>query len=178
MASFARALVVPFFVALFPALWYVNRNVTTAVLPPRVDPTTETIALAVAVAVLGSVGVAAVAAPFVQRLLDGSSGRLRRALVPENRTLLAISGLLCGVAAYALSAIAGVGPSWLATLSLPIALLVALPFLFLVPFFIEASPIAHTIAVAGLAASALWMAVLATSIVDAIDRYAGRATDN
>lgn len=174
MAPFARAVVVPFFVALFPALWYVNRNVTTAVLLPRVDPTTETIALAVAVAVVGSAAFAAIVAPFVRRLLAGSSGRLQRALVPDNRTLLVLCGFVCGIATYTLSAIAGIGPSWLATLSLPIAVLVALPFLLLAPFFLKASLIAHTIAVAGLAASALWMAVLATSIVDAIDRYASQ----
>jgi hypothetical protein len=175
MASVSRAAVVPSLVALFPALWYVNRNVTTAALPPRVEPTSGTVVLAVAVASALAAAVGAAAAPIARRLHEGSSDRLSRALVPNDRTLFVACGLLSGVAAYALSAIAGVGPAWLATLSLPVAALVGLPFLLFVPVSLEASPVTHAGAVAGLAASALWLAVLATYVVDALDRFGDRS---
>lgn len=175
MAPVSRSALVPSLMALFPALWYVNRNVTSVALPPRVEPTVWTVLFAVAVASVVAAAVGAAVAPIVRRLLDGSSDRLRRALVPDDRTLLVAFGLLSGVSAYALSALAGVGPPWLATLSLPIAILVGLPFLLLVPLFIEASPLAHAVAIAGLAASAFWLAVLATYVVDAIDRHADRS---
>ncbi len=61
MKEFARAMIVPFFMVLFPAVWFVNRNLTTEQLPPTVEPSAGLILLGLAGSVVGS---AAVAAPL------------------------------------------------------------------------------------------------------------------
>lgn len=54
MKDFIRAMVVPFFMVLFPAVWYINRNVMTEQLPPYTEPTAELIAFTIGIAVFVS----------------------------------------------------------------------------------------------------------------------------
>lgn len=164
--SFARALVLPFFVTLFPALWYVNRNLTTAVLPPNIEPTTELVLWGVVGSVLLSLVVSLCVAPITYWIATGGErprekDRFRRVLLPDRRELLVVSVLLVGLLLFALTDLAGFDTA-VGVIGWPFALAVGLPMLAVAPLAIHS----HFFTVFGLTASAVWMIVLGTFVVD------------
>lgn len=80
--SFVHALVVPFFMVLFPAVWYINRNLTTEELPPHIKPSTELVAVAIGVSVLGSIVFATVIALFTRE-----SGESKQQTLPYRQRI-------------------------------------------------------------------------------------------
>lgn len=165
-------MVVPFFAALFPAVWYVNRNLTTASLPPSTEPSLELLAVGIGVSIAGSAIIAFVSA-FVSRrvVTDESVPRYRRVVRLDDASLVTFAGFVSLAFLWAVVALAGIGPAWLGgLLSVPLALL-ALPFVLLSPLAIRF----HWAVVLGLAGSVVWMAVLATVLSDVVHRW--RTTD-
>lgn len=173
MAATLRAMVVPFFAALFPAVWYVNRNLTTASLPPSTEPSLDLLAVGIGVSIAGSAAVAFVSA-FVGRRVtadEQASSRSRRVLQLDDASLVAFAGFVSLAFLWAVVALAGIGPAWLGgLLSVPLALL-GLPLVLLSPLAIRF----HWAVVLGLIGSVVWMAVLATVLSDAVHRW--RTTD-
>lgn len=161
--SLPRAMVLPFLVALFPSLWFVNRNVTSDVLPPAVEPTTGRIAGALALAVLGSIAVAIVAGTVLREVAaDREGSRLRRIVHPDDETLRVLALLLLVVFAWATVALGGIGPDWLEYAFWPVMIVVGLPFLLLAPLAISS----WAWVVLGLALCAVWLSVLSVTIAD------------
>lgn len=164
MNPFLRGMVVPFFAALLPTVWYVNRNLTTAALPPTVDPTPGLIALGLVVAVIG----ASVVGAIVSLLLPTSAAEprelahLRRVLYPPTDALVAFLGCMGLLGAAAAVAFPELGPGWLRTVLLTAAAPLVLPFLLLAPVAI----FSHLATVVGLAACPLWCSLLANLAVD------------
>lgn len=168
MNSFIRATVVPFFVALFPLVWYINRNLTTDRLPPYVEPST----VVVLGALLGAVAISAVFGALVAVLTrtDVESERRlpyhRRVLRPDTTSLNVFLGFIGMLLLWAPVGLVGVGPDWLAEALLVLLVPFGIPFLVLAPFAMHF----HWAVVLGLVLSVLWMSLLAVLITDKIIR--------
>lgn len=161
MTRFTRGLVVPFFAAFFPAVWYVNRDVASEHHPPT-DPTSETVAMALVVALIGAVAVAVVASLVIDRTLrESNAPRLRRVLVPDRRPLAVYAAFVAGLLAWSLAEMVGVGPPVLATVLSPVFFVSVVPLVVLAPLAIHSYPAV----IVGLALSAVWLAVLSTLVV-------------
>ncbi|AFZ72913.1 hypothetical protein [Natronobacterium gregoryi] len=176
MNEFVRAMVVPFFMALFPAVWFVNRNLTTAQLPPTVEPSAGLILLGLAGSVVGSAAVAALLA-FVGRDRSVPSEELpyrQRIFQPDTDALLVFAALVALCAGWALVAFAGIGPAVLGHVLTFAMILPGLPLLVLAPLAIHS-----TIAtIVGLAACALWLSVLSVGTAELTRKRSGNPTDN
>ncbi len=156
-------MVVPFFAFLFPMVWYANRNLTSDVLPPRLEPSPELIlgALGAGVAVALVLGVSLSA--LHRRFLATRPNRLRRwVFEPDDRTLAVFAVEAALLALWALPALADLGPDLLQSVLTPLAVLFGLPVLLLLPVTIEASPGAHIVFVLTLMAVPVWMITLAS----------------
>ena len=169
--SLPRAMILPFLMALFPSLWFVNRNVTSDVLPPAVEPTAGRIAGALALAVLGSVAVAIVAGIILREFgADREGSWLRRVVHPDDETLRILALLLVVVFAWATVALGGVGPDWLEYAFWPVMIVVGLPFLLLAPLAIGS----WVWVVLGLALCAVWLSVLSVGLASHFSPAEGR----
>lgn len=167
MRGYLRGMVVPFFAAFVPAVWYVDRNLTTDRLPPYVEPGPALIVGALGAAAVGSIAVAAVVALFRRR--DTAERPLpyrQRTFRPDGRALGIFFGFLSLCLLLALVEMVGIGPPWLATALYPVLVPIALPFVVLAPLAIRY----HWAVVLGLVASVLWMSFLATAVADALER--------
>lgn len=171
MTPLVRGMIVPFFAFLFPMVWYANRNLTTDVLPPRLEPSTDLILVALGAAAATALVLAAVLSVLHRRLLANGSNRLRRwVFEPDDRTLAVFLCQIVILAVWALPALVGVGPDALELALTPLVGLFGLPLLLVVPFALEASPLAHTLVVVALPASAVWMVILAAITADRLER--------
>ncbi|ADD05646.1 uncharacterized protein Nmag_2077 [Natrialba magadii ATCC 43099] len=169
MNDFVRAMVVPFFMALFPAVWFVNRNLTTAQLPPTVEPSAGLILLGLAGAVVGSAAVAALLAA-VGRNQSVAAEELpfrQRVFQPDTASLTVFLALVGLCALWALVAFAGIGPAILGDALTFVMLLPGLPLLVLAPLAIH-SAVATTV---GLVACALWLSVLSVGTTELVGRW-------
>lgn len=167
MDTFGREIVVPFFALLFPLLWYVNRNLTTDVLPPTVEPSPELIAVGIAVAVAGATVGAAISSILLRRY-DGesaSTSRVRQVLVPPPRALRLFLGCMAIVGAIAAILFSGGGPEWLRTMLLIAVVPFAVPFVLLAPLAIHS----HLATILGLVCIPLWCSLVST-LVAGFDR--------
>lgn len=169
--ALARTLLVPFCMALFPAVHYINRNLITTSLPPDIEPTPTTLAAAVLVALVGSAAFALVAAALVRPRVVGPGpsadrGLLDHALAPDDRSLAVYGAFLLVLVVFAVVALAGVGPEWAALVLYVVVAPLGLPLLLLAPLAIGS----HLAVVVGYAASAVWMAVVAHLVVVAASR--------
>lgn len=168
MADILRTMVVPFFAALFPAVWYVNRNLTTTRLPPSTEPSPALLAVGIAVSIAGSAVVAFVSAFVARRVVtDESTSRYRRVLQLDDDSLVAFAGFVSLAFLWAVVTLAGIGPAWLSGLLSVLLALLVLPFILLSPLAIRF----HWAVVLGLVGSVVWMAVLATVLSDAASRW-------
>lgn len=168
MKETLRGMVIPFFIALFPAVWYINRNLMTEQLPPHTEPTTVLVAFAVGGAVFGSAIFAAVIA-LVSRQKPGNVHELPyryQVRHPNNAALgiffcfVALSGLLLLVEA------GGLGPTWLGDVLALILVPVILPFLILTPLAIQS----HWAVILGLVLCVPWMSLVATVIAEYVQQ--------
>lgn len=177
MREFTRAMVVPFFMVLFPSLWYINRNLTTPVLPPRIEPTPRIITVAVSGAIAGSALFAAVVVflgavgnavlgDTLRALLP--SGRLQRALHLDTPALVIFFGVFCGVVMWGVAGTVGIG--WLEIVLWPLAVVVLLPLhlAVVILYGVGLESLDHVLTVAGLVLSAVWLAVLSTAVSEAL----------
>ncbi|WIV68387.1 hypothetical protein [Natrialbaceae archaeon AArc-T1-2] len=163
---FLRAMVVPSLMALFPALWFVNRNVTTAVLWPHLEPTADVIVGAVVLAVLGALVVGVIGAALVRSVVGDRPGSFpARVFVPDDRSLGVLAIWLVVIAGWAAVAMVDVGPFWLEYPFWPIVVVAGLPFLVLAPVAIHS----WTAVVIGLVACALWLSALSAVLADALE---------
>lgn len=161
-----RKIVVPFFMAFFPTVWYINRNLMTEQLPPRTEPTTALVAFAVGVAVVGSAIFAAIVARFSRHRAgrDHEVSYRYRVFRPDNTTMgiffcfVTLSGLLLLVES------SGLGPAWLGDVLALVLVPVVLPFLVLAPLAIQF----HWAVVIGLVLCVPWMSLVATVIADGL----------
>lgn len=164
MNAFVRGMIVPFFAVLVPGVWYVNRNLTTAALPPTVDPSLGLLVLGLATAVLG----AAVLAALVSVLAPNpeteprATALPRRVLFPSGDALAVFLGCMAILGAAGAIALPDLGPDWLRTTLLVVGAPLALPFLILAPIVIQS----HLATIVGLAACPLWCSLLSTLFVD------------
>ncbi|WP_049923159.1 hypothetical protein [Halopiger djelfimassiliensis] len=168
MNDFLRAMIVPFFAALFPAVWYVNRNLTTARLPPKVQPSTALVVAGLAVSVAVAAAIAFVVAVFRRRDVNDERTlpRYQRVFQPDD-TSLAVFGVCVSLAAlWAVVELAGIGPAWLGGILWLLLVPLGLPLVVLSPLAIQF----HWALVLALVATVVWMATLATVSSDAIHR--------
>ncbi len=176
MRESVRAMVVPFFMALFPSVWFINRNLTTDRLPPAIEPSTELILLALVGAVVGSAAVAALLA-FVGRNRTTAAHELpyrQRVFQPDTNALAVFLGFVALCGTRALVEFAGIGPAILGDALTVVMVLLGLPLLVLAPFAIH-SALATTVA---LIACALWLSVLSVGATELVARRSGNPTGN
>ncbi|WP_226481460.1 hypothetical protein [Natrinema amylolyticum] len=171
MNDVLRAAVVPFFAILFPAVWYVNRNFTTAQLPPSTEPSVALIAGGLVASIVGSAAFAVAVARVVRRRSDvddeREAPRYQRVFRPDDTSLVVFAVFLSLTFLWAVVTLAGVGPAWVGErLSVPLGLL-GLPFVLLFPLGIRF----NWAVVLGLVCSVAWMMWLATVLSDAIHRW-------
>ncbi len=167
MDTFGRGIVVPFFAILFPLLWYVNRNLTTDVLPPTVEPSFGLIAAGIAVAVVGAAVGAAITSMLLRRY-DGesaSTSRVRRVFVPPPRALRLFLGCMAVIGVIAAILFSGGGPEWLRTVLLVAVVPFVVPFVLLAPLAIHS----HLATILGLVCIPLWCSLVST-LVAGFDR--------
>ncbi len=170
MEQHVRSAVIPFVMLLVPAVWYINRNVTTERLPPYTEPTAGLVAGALGLAVFGSLLFAAVVVAFVgPRRSEDEPHELpyrRRVFRPDDTALVVFAGFILVSLVWALIGLAGFGPGWLGE---PLQILLsplALPLLVLAPLAIQF----HWAVLLGLVLCVLWMSLLATVISDLVHR--------
>lgn len=163
MRESIRAAIVPFFTVLFPAVYFVGRNVTTVRHPPRIEPTVWVIGGALVAAAVGAGVVAAVASVPVRTFVGGrKTTRLGRVLLPDRDALVPFSGFLAVLLAYYLTAAHGLGPDWLVYPLSVAAAPLGLPFLLVAPLAIGS----WFWVVLGLMLCPLWLSVVATLTSD------------
>ncbi|GEM_PF-1934924 len=169
MGPFLRAMVIPFFVALFPTVWYVNRNLTTERLPPAVEPTTELITVALGGAVVGSLVFAAAVARLSGHRLENESHAVpyrQRVLQPDGTALVVFFSFIFVSFIWALTEMAGFGPAWLGELLQLLLTPLAIPLLLFTPLAIHF----HWAVIGGLVLCVLWMSLLGTILSDILHR--------
>lgn len=169
MERFIRAMVIPFFMALFPAVWYINRNVTREQLPPYTEPTTELVTISIGVAVFGSIVFATAVALFSHQSDEKEQYKLtyrQRVFQPDNTALVVFFSFISASFVWALIKMAGVGPVWLGELLQIILTPLAIPLLVLAPLAIQF----HWAVILGLALTVLWMSLLGNIFSDIAHR--------
>lgn len=176
--ALARVLLVPFCMALFPAIHYLNRNLTTTRLPPEIEPTPTTLAVAALVALVGSAAFALITAALVRPYLvapgtPADRGLLDHAIAPDNRSLAVYGAFLLVLAVFAVVALVGVGPERAALVLYVVVAPLGLPLLLLAPLAIGS----HLAVVLGYAASPVWMAIVARAVVVAASRFGPSARE-
>ncbi|MCU4752150.1 hypothetical protein OB919_09165 [Halobacteria archaeon AArc-curdl1] len=167
MRQFVRAMIIPFFMALFPAVWYINRNVTTERLPPYTEPTTELVAIAIGIAVFGSIVFAAILARFRHETNTNGPHTLpyRQRIFQPDDTALSVFGLFVSSSfVWALIEMAGFGPPWLGGVLEILLIPVALPLFVLAPLAIQF----HWAVILGLVLCVLWMSFLGNVFSDVL----------
>ncbi|WP_247002810.1 hypothetical protein [Halosolutus gelatinilyticus] len=170
-----RAAVIPFFMALFPAVWYIDRNVLSEQLYPHVEPTAGLIGLAVGAAIVGSAAFAAVLALFRSKTVDDERELpyRQRVLQPDSTALVVFFGFIVVTLGWALVEVAEIGPSQLGDALSVLLIPLSIPLLVLAPFTIRY----HWALILGLVLCVLWMSLLATVSSDVIRRRSLPATD-
>ena len=172
MRQFVRAMVIPFFMALFPAVWYINRNLTTARLPPHTEPTTTLVVAAIGIAVFGSLVFAVIVAQFRRRDSKTPSQPVpypQRIFQPDTTALVIFGCFVATAFVWALIEMVGFGPAWLGRFLEFLLIPVALPLLVLAPFAIRF----HWAVVLGLVLCVLWMSLLGTLFSDVVHQRSG-----
>ncbi|MEY7851862.1 hypothetical protein AB7C87_21970 [Natrarchaeobius sp. A-rgal3] len=167
MKPSVRGAVVPFVGVLFPAVWYLNRDVASVHHPPF-DPSPLVIALGFGAALVGAAAFAALASVVVSvRFHDRNAADswLGRVFLPDRRTLAVFAVLTVGLIGWALAEMAGIGPGWLATALDPVFYLAVVPLLLLAPLAIHSYPVV----VVGLALSAVWLSALSALIAAGLE---------
>lgn len=167
MKDFIRRMVIPFFMLLFPAVWYINRNVLTDRLPPRVEPTTDVVALSIGVAVLGSLLFGTAFAVFWRYDDVDMNYKLpypQRVFQPDTTALGVFSCFIGVTVLWAIFEMGGVGPLWFGDAFYVLLTPIVVPFLVLAPLVIQF----HWAVIVGLVFSVLWMSFLATIVSDII----------
>lgn len=164
MNAFLRAAIVPFCMALFPALWYIGRNLTTERLPPYVQPTTELLAVSVVLAILGAAVVGAILASLGRHgVEDERRLPIRRRLFQlderSSRVFVAIVAVFLLWALFALF-----GPPWLEVVAYVVLVPFALPFFVLAPLAIHF----HWAVVLGLVLSVVWMSGVSIAVSERV----------
>lgn len=164
-----RRMVVPFWMAFLPALWYVNRNVLNENLPPALDPTLALVALAVGAGVAGSLVWAAFVA-VVSRRPESETYRdlpyRQRVFAPDDTALTLFAVFLVIAFGWAFVELADVGPPLLGTVATVLVVPLGLPMVVLLPFAIHF----HWAVILGLALSAAWMSLLSVLCSDLLHR--------
>ncbi|MFP8955777.1 hypothetical protein ACLI4Y_03545 [Natrialbaceae archaeon A-CW3] len=151
--------------ALFPMVWYINRNVMTERLPPYMKPTTELVTIAIGVAVLGSIVFAVVVALFRHQSSENEQYKLtyrQRVFQPDNTALVVFATFISLSFIWALIEMAGFGPAWLGGLLQIILIPLAIPLLILGPLAIQF----HWAVILGLVLCVLWMSLLGNILSD------------
>lgn len=178
-----RSLVLPLLVFGFPTLGAVFRQTTTSCYVDGV--TRRCLAVAPAVALAATVGAVAasylLAVATVAVLRADGPGALgerydRFAFEPSDRTLAVLVGLLAPLVAYLLSTFVVDTPRWLDRLLSPFGSLLALPFVvaFVLGVVLELSFGGQVVlAVASLAATGLWVYLLAAWLGSLLAGVAG-----
>ena len=159
-------MVIPFFMALFPAVWYINRNVMTEQLLPYTEPTPDLVVLAITVAIVGSLLIAAVITFFRdQNNVEDSELRYRqRVFHPDNTALVVFFVFIAVTFVFILTEMVGFGPAWLGAFLQILLIPVAIPLLVLAPLAIQF----HWAVIAGLVLCVLWMSLLGNVISDIV----------
>ena len=167
MRQFIRAMVVPFFVALFPAVWYINRNVATRGLSPDSDSTTGLVAIALGVAILGSIVFAAVVAFFRDDRRETGQYTVpyrQRVLQPDTTALVVFFIFISVSSVWAVIEMGGVGPAVIGEILQILLLPAAIPLLVLAPLAIQF----HWAVIVGLMLCVLWMSLLGNLVSDVV----------
>lgn len=164
MKEFVRAMIVPFFAVLFPAVWYINRNVMTEQLYPYTEPTPELLALSLGIAVVCSLVFSMGVALFRQQ--RGKKPHeiqyRQRVFQPDNTALAVFFSFMWLVFVWALVEMGGIGPSWIRTVLQVLILPFAFPLLILGPFALRW----HWAVILGLICCVLWMSVIGIVVSD------------
>lgn len=165
--NFIRRMIIPFFVPLFPAVWYINRNVMTAQLPPSIEPTVELVALSIGVAVLGSILFAIVFAVLSRQSNGDPEYELsyRQRVVQPDTTALGVFSCFIGLCILlGIFEMGGIGSVWLEEALYVLLAPLSVPLLVLAPLAIRF----HWAVIIGLILCVLWMSLLATIASDII----------
>ena len=160
MRGFARTMIVPFCMALFPSIWYINRNVMTERLPPRTEPTTELVAGSITIAIVSSLCFAAVFASLWPRTQTGSDQTVsyyQRIIRPEGTALTVFLCFNISIFIWAAVELGGVGPSWVGDVLSAVLSPLGFPLLILAPLTIRF----HWAVIIALIFCVLWMSLLA-----------------
>ena len=166
MRRYLRVMIVPFFMVFFPALWFVNRNVSTAHLPPQMEPTTGLVITGVAIATVGSFLVAMAMASLIPwDEAEESELTFRQRLFQPDDTALKVFALFVTISLlFAVSQMSHRAPVWIGE-SLQLLLIpLAIPFIVLAPLSI----FFHWAVIIGLVLSVLWMSLLGNVISDIV----------
>ena len=168
MRQLIRTMVVPFFIPLFPAVWYLNRNIMSERLPPYIEPTTELLTTAVGAATLGSMMFAVVAAMLLHQYGTQSTDELsyrQRILHPPDTSLMTFLSFISVILIWGINEIGGLGPAWVGEILQILLVPLAIPLLALAPFAIQF----HWAVVLGLVLSVLWISFLANVLSDILE---------
>lgn len=158
-------MVIPFFIPLFPAVWYLNRNIMTERLPPYIEPTTELLTAAIGVTILGSALFAVVASLLFHQFGKQSTDELsyfQRVLHPPDTPLRIFLGFIIVILIWGIIEIGGFGPDWVGELLQILLVPLAIPLVILIPFAIHF----HWAVILGLVCCVLWMSLLANVFSD------------
>lgn len=169
MRQFIHAMVIPFFMALFPAVWYVNRNVATEGRSPYTEPTTGLVAVAIGVAVIGSIVFAASMALFRAKCKEKEQYTLpyrQRVFQPDDTALVVFFVFIAVSFVWALIEMGGFGPAFVGDLLQILLIPVAIPLLVLAPLAIQW----YLAVIVGLMLCVLWMSLLATAVSDIVHK--------
>lgn len=161
-------MVVPFFIPLFPAIWYINRNLLTEQLPPYTEPTTELLVSAVGVSILGSILFATVVTAFIHRWSNQSDDHVPyrlRLFTPNSTALVLFLSFMFVVLIWGIIEIGNLGPAWVGELLQILLIPLAVPLVVLAPFTIQF----HWAVIFGLVLCVLWMSFLANVCSDLVD---------
>ena len=160
-------MLIPFFIVLFPAVWYINRNIMTEQLPPYTEPTTELVVLSTGVAVFSALVLAAVVTFFTYQQNTAEPSKLpyrRRVFQPEGMHLALFCLFTALTGLWFLIDIVGIGPSLLGDVLTVLVALLGLPFLIFAPLAIHF----HWAVILGLVLCVLWISLLSSICSDII----------
>ncbi|WP_436348872.1 hypothetical protein [Natronorubrum sp. FCH18a] len=167
MKKYIHRMIIPFFMILFPAVWYINRNVMTEQLPPHTEPTTELVAVSIGVAVLGSTLFATIFV-FLRRQSNADTVHeltyRQRVFQPDKTALEVFSCFIAVSFLWTIFEMGGVGPSWLAEPLYVLLAPIGIPLVVLAPLAIRF----HWAVILGLIFCVLWMSLLANIASDII----------
>ena len=161
-------MIVPFFMPLFPAIWYINRNLLTEQLQPYTEPNTELLATAVGITGLVCILFAAVVSISInhggEQRTDELPYRLR-VFKPTNTSLILFLSFMFIILIWGIIEIGGLGPMWVGDLLQILLVPLAIPLVVLAPLAIQF----HWAVVLGLVLCVLWMSFLANVLSDILN---------